>query len=109
MVLSSGRELSESPSRIDKYPWSLGQRVIMISTACFVSFLMSGVTVGHIGRAGGLWASLMMVAMREIILESKNYLCKDSAGIHNNDECLARELRLNGVFFISAIFVQVCL
>lgn len=39
-----------SPSPVDKYPWTLWQRAIMVSTAFFTSILMSGVTVGHIGR-----------------------------------------------------------
>lgn len=45
MILS----LERSPSPVDKYPWTLWQRIIMVCTAFFVSILMSGVTVGHLG------------------------------------------------------------
>jgi len=33
----------------DVYPWKMWQRVVMLATAFFVSAMMSGVTVGHIG------------------------------------------------------------
>lgn len=86
-------EPSSSPEEEDTYPWSLWQRVVMCLTAFFVSASMSGVTAGHL-------------AFREVILQSKTYLCHDEREMHAGTSCFHHELRLNGVYFVSALVGQ---
>lgn len=49
---------------------------------------------------------LILVAFREIILNSKDYLCRYRFLMNRRSECYQHELQLNGVFFISTVVTK---
>lgn len=67
----------------------------MFCTALLISWLMSGVTLGHI-------------ALREILLRREGLLCTSQDEFQLGNACYEREVLLNGIFFISSSITKLC-